>query len=152
MIYTSSTDRLAILVDPARILPSISDVMNTTMQCLVLSANFISMISIHGAFVALYQFPLQFMHALDVTRFSCREYIDNTWCPSMAQRWCYVDACLETSLIAHVVLIDYLKVVVCFQGAMYLSSPPSLHYLSVISLTLRIILHILMVINVFKWM
>jgi hypothetical protein len=65
-VYTSSTGRLAIRVDPARILPWISDVMNTTTQCLVLSANFISMISIYGAFDALYQFTLQFMHALDV--------------------------------------------------------------------------------------
>ena len=86
-----------------------------------------------------------------ITRFSCREYADNTWCPSMSQRWCYVDVCSETSSIAHVLLIDYLKVVGCIQGAVYLSSPPSLHYLSAISLTLRIILHILIVIHVFNW-
>jgi hypothetical protein len=66
MIYTSSTGRLAILVDPARILPSISEVMNTTTQCLVISVKFISMIPIYDAFDALYQFTLQFMHALDV--------------------------------------------------------------------------------------
>jgi hypothetical protein len=59
MIYTSSTGRLVILVDPARILSSISDVKNTT-------TNFISMISIYVAFDALYLFTLQFMHALDV--------------------------------------------------------------------------------------
>ena len=56
------------------------------------------------------------------------------------QRWCYVDACSETSSIAHAVLIDYLPVVGCIKGVMYLSSATSLHYLL-----------ILLVIHVFNW-
>ena len=70
-----------------------------------------------------------------------RVHRSNTWCPSMAPTMLLCRWLVQGPVfVAHVVVIDYLKVVGYIQGAMFLSSPPSPYLKSTPRIQMKLIL------------